>query len=246
MVSGKIAKDRLTAIAQARCSDLTPVKLSQPEKEALRIDLAEVHFPSSNAGSFFGDLSPFRIIVSAVALFTGLWTFAVVPLYWRFRRRPLQWFSADSLGVAFDPQPAVWTFNLRIVLANRTHFTATLTKLDALMLTPSGKKAALTWRLFFKYAENGSLVRDSEVYPIAVAPESCTPVFVQLAPRSAKEAFEAVPGVYTLSLLGFVNERKRPHLHYTRRFELTDNHLQMADMACVACEPFVTTIPFAS
>lgn len=215
-----------------------------PEKAPLHIDIAEIRYPNTKINSFFGDLSHFQIMVSAVALTTGLWTFAVVPIYRCLKRRPLRLFCADSAGVVWTANN-ISALNLRVAMTNRSHKTVTLTRLDGAIETPLGKNVRITWLLFFRYTGRG-VERESEVYPVAIAPQDSKAIFVQMVPENRQQFIESINGLYTLKLWGYINGLDRSSVFQIRRFYLDEKDTEQAKKAALTNEPNVYTVDLKS
>ena len=84
---------------------------------------------------FFGDLSPFQVVVAAVAFATGLYTF-----YKSFLERArIRLFSADRVGFVISKDGGTTNIHLGINIVNEAIKTGTVHKLEVLVRPPQGE-----------------------------------------------------------------------------------------------------------
>lgn len=169
---------------------------------------------------FFGDLSPFEMLISGFALFTGVWTFVVPPIRRHFNRRPLAAFPAETLGIVMDAQGKVTGFHLRIAIANISQRLATLTKLEGLIRFPDGGTLPIKWDQFFRYSDSGLQI-DSHTFPIAVPREGSDARFIQFVPTDVQTSPWS-GGDYQFILFGHVDGSRKPRLELSRKFSLIE------------------------
>ncbi len=167
---------------------------------------------------FFGNLSPFQVVVSVVALATGAYTF-----YKSFlQRAKLSLFPGDAVRLVILKSGSVSAFNLMCNIVNTSMKTATLHRLEAEVVTPSREEYRFAWSLFYRYLEGGSTVqKETDIYPVAVARQDSKLLFVQ---------FKAVPGIpspnwpdgrYKFTVFGWVNRNdKRTSSNLNAKFHI--------------------------
>jgi hypothetical protein len=125
--------------------------------------------------TFFGELSPFQIIVAAIALLTGahtLWTL----LPWA----KLKLLVADSIGVVIPPQQPAEKFHIGCNFINSRYKLGALHHLEAIVVTPLKETWHFNWNLFFEYAQGGAQLRKTtDLFAIAVPPHSSVVHFIE-------------------------------------------------------------------
>ena len=86
--------------------------------------------------SFFGDLSPFQIIVAAVAFLNGAYI-----LLQLLERAKLKLFVSDSIGLVIPPQQVAEKFHIGCNIVNSRSKIGALHHLEAIIVTPKGDMA---------------------------------------------------------------------------------------------------------
>jgi hypothetical protein len=160
---------------------------------------------------FFGNLSPFEIFVSAVAIMTGLYT-----LYKSFiERAKLSLHPGDRIGLDIRPGQSCHNFLLGCTLANGSTKMATLHRLEADVCGPKGLIAPFVWHQFADYAQGGRILqRTADPHPVSIPPKDSLLKFIEFQTDSKPES--AWPsGTYEFIIRGWVNRgsrREQPNL----------------------------------
>ena len=130
---------------------------------------------------FFGNLSPFQIIVAIVTFVTGGYTF-----YKSFlERAKLAAYPGDRIALVLSADGGCRKFQLRTNLVNHAVKTGTLHRLEARITGPSGFDHRFQWRLFFEYVSGGQAVQPTtEPHPVSIVAKGSELLFVE---------FEAMP-----------------------------------------------------
>ena len=155
---------------------------------------------------FFGDQSPFQIIVAAIAIGTGLYT-----LYKSFLERAhIRLFSGDRLGLVLSARGGCTKFHLRGTLANHAVKTGTLHRLEAELTTASGTRHAYDWNIFFAYVPGTLNVQPaSSPIPVSLPGKSTQLLLTQFELASGVPTPAWSLGRYTVTLIGWVNKANR-------------------------------------
>jgi len=156
---------------------------------------------------FFGDQSPFQVIVAAVAFGTAVYTF-----YKSFLERArIRLFLGDRVGLVLSASGGCTKFHLRGSLVNHAIKAGTLHRLEACIKTPSNVSHSYEWNLFFAYVPGTLNVQPAgNPIPLSVAGKSSQLLLAefQLMPISAP-----IPGWsagrYKLEITGWVNKANR-------------------------------------
>ena len=113
---------------------------------------------------FFGDQSPFQIIVAVVAFATAVYTF-----YKSFLERArIRLVPGDRVGLVLSATGGCTTFHLRCSIVNHAVKTGTLHRLEARITTPAAVSHFYEWNLFFAYVP-GTLNVQPAGHPIPVS-----------------------------------------------------------------------------
>jgi hypothetical protein len=155
---------------------------------------------------FFGDQSPFQIIVAVVAFVTAIYT-----LYKSFfERARIYLFPGDRVGLVLSSSGCT-KFHLRGSLVNHAVKAGTLHRLEARITTPSNVSHSYKWNLFFAYIPGKLDVQPAgDPIPLSVAGKSSQRLLAEfvLMPYSAQNpAWSA--GRYKLEITGWVNKKNR-------------------------------------
>lgn len=153
------------------------------------------------SAEFFGDLSPFLVIVSLVALINGGYT-----LYTYMAKPKLNIFFADSIGLVVPPHEVADKFHLGCNLVNPTAKVGVLHRLEAIVLDPHRCSRHFQWNLFFDYEHGGAHVRKmTDTFPIAVSPRNNVLQFVEFKVAEGENIDSWPEGCYEFRLLGWAN-----------------------------------------
>src|SRR5207247_7534434 len=90
-------------------------------------------FKKIMSDGFFGNLSPFQVIVSCIAILTGAHT-----LYTLLAKPRLKIFLTDSVGLVVPPSEVTNKFHLGCNLVNPTAKVGVLHRLEAEVYDPQG------------------------------------------------------------------------------------------------------------
>ena len=154
---------------------------------------------------FFGDLSPFQILISAFALGTGFIT--LYKSYWEKAR--VKAYPTDRVGFVISKNGGTTNFQLGINLVNTAVKTGTVHRLEMYVTPPKGEPNIFGWNLFYEYSPGGYAVqKKTDPYPLAVAGKNSCLTFVE---------FEIIPrhipawpaGRYEFKIIGWVNRKGR-------------------------------------
>ena len=156
---------------------------------------------------FFGELSPFQLIVALVAFLTGGYTFYKSAL----ERARVRVYTGDHVDIASSALHVNSYVNILCNFANHSAKTGTVHRMELNVTDPDGEtKHTFVWSLFYGYVRGGyAVVKETDAYPVALPAHSAKPVFIQ---------FEQVPllpdpkwtvGQYRFELLGWVNRSSR-------------------------------------
>lgn len=158
-----------------------------------------------SAADFFGQQSPFQVVVAVVALITGLYT-----LYKSFiESANVEISVGDRVGIVISEKPGVAALHLQSSVINKAVKMGILHRLEAKLQTQTGESSTFAWNEFLDWAEGAAQVhKRSEPHPIAVAGKSSIPLFVQLVPFGT-ERTKWDAGEYTIELIGWANRAKR-------------------------------------
>lgn len=175
-----------------------------------------------SASPFFGDQSPFQVIVAVVAFATAIYTF-----YKSFlEKAKISAFPGDRLSFVISAGGSVRKFHLRTNLVNKSIKTGTLHRLEAMVQNPSGESHRFEWKLFFEYLPGGQAVQPStDPYPVSVAGKSSSPLFAEFEVAPNQELPQWRSGRYQVKLIGWVNKKNRgqkPNLETVFHLDLTD------------------------
>jgi hypothetical protein len=158
--------------------------------------------------SLFGELSPFQILVSVVALWTGIYTF-----YKNFIERAKVWaYTGDAISFVKTEVSNIIHLHLRLSLVNKGTKTGVVHRLEVLVTNPYKLQCYFVWGLFYEYKESGSvLTKASDTYPVAVAQKDTKPLFVQFELKPLPEYWSNFwqEGTYEFKILGWVNGKPR-------------------------------------
>jgi len=154
---------------------------------------------------FFGDLSPFQVIVSCIALLTGAHA-----LYTLLAKPRLKIFLTDSIGLVVPPHGVTNKFHLGCNLVNPTAKVGALHRLEAEVYDPQGCGLIFHWNLFFEYKHGGNVVqKTTDPYPLAVSPRSNLLQFVEFKAAEGVKIDSWPEGRYEFRLLGWANRPNR-------------------------------------
>ena len=159
-----------------------------------------------SASEFFGNLSPFEIIVSIVALATGAYTF-----YKSFvERAKLKLYPGDQVGLVASSGEPCHKFHLRCNLVNGSTKMATVHRMESRIRDPHGKETTYIWHQFFEYVFGGHAVQKStDSHPISVPPKNSQLEFIEFKAEASNPKFPWPEGTYRFHIEGWVNRKNR-------------------------------------
>jgi len=169
---------------------------------------------------FFGEVSPFQIIVSVVALITGIYTF-----YKSFlERSKIFLYMGDAVRIVVSPDGSVANLHLMCNLINKSIKAGTLHRLEVCVTDPNNTSHNFIWNLFYKYLAGGEQVqKESDIYPVAVPQKDSKLLFVGFQSDS-EENIEWLIGRYKVRVNGWVNRKnllQSSNLKTTFHIEIT-------------------------
>jgi hypothetical protein len=154
---------------------------------------------------FFGDQSPFQIIVAIVAFGTALYTFYKS----FFERAKLSLYPGDRLGLVIL-SGGCWRFHLRASLVNHAVKTGTLHRLEAQITTPTEGNYLYMWHIFFEYVSGTLNVQPAgNATPVSIPGKNSKLLLTQfeLTPVAPPPVWS--PGRYEVKVRGWVNRANR-------------------------------------
>jgi hypothetical protein len=174
---------------------------------------------------FFGDLSPFQVIVSAgtiVAFLNGAYT-----LWTILARAKLKIFLTDSIGIVIPPRHPAEKFHVGCNFINPSAKVGAVHHLEATVLDPEKRKRRFEWNLFFEYASGGAQLRKTtDPFPIAVVPRSSVLQFIEFKIAEGEKIDYWPQGRYEFNILGWANRRDRKSsANVTATFHVEIGHM---------------------
>ncbi len=154
---------------------------------------------------FFGELSPFQIFVSVVALLTGIYTF-----YKSFlERAKLSMYPGDAVRFVSSSDSHASDFNLMCNLVNKSLKVGTVHRLEVRVSGPKNFTCDFTWNLFYRYQAGGeSVEKESDIYPVAI-PKMDSKLLLVGFQSEARQMFKWSEGRYKFKVVGWVNRKHR-------------------------------------
>lgn len=177
--------------------------------------------------NFFGDLAPFEIFVSVVAIATALYTFYKNAI----ERANVSAHTGDTVGIVSSSDGNIQKLQLMLSLVNHGTKIGTVEQLELSLTTPTGRSAVFIWSLFFRYSDNRDnmvLLPETDPYPVAVPPKSTIPRFVEFKLRTSEEEIIWDEGEYKIEMYGWVNRASRAdriNLRRTFHFNMSPGDL---------------------
>jgi hypothetical protein len=177
-----------------------------------------------NLAEFFGDLSPFQIIVSIVAFGTAGYTFYKS---W-IERVKISIYPGDAVRVMNTPDGSISRLNLMFNLINKTAKVGMVHRLEVRVSGPQKNPCNFVWNLFYKYLSGGQIVeKETDPYPVAVPQKDSRLVFAgfQAEPNQSDKWPE---GRYEFKVIGWVNRkdhRQRSNLKSIFHIQVTKDHI---------------------
>lgn len=156
---------------------------------------------------FFGEQSPFQIIVAVVAFITAVYTFYKS----FFERANIRLFPGDRVGLVLSAGGGCTKFHLRGSLINHAVKAGTLHRLEACITTPANVRHRYEWNLFFSYIPGTLNVQPSgNPIPLSVVGKSSQLLLAEFVqtPINASIPTWSV-GRYKLEVTGWVNKANR-------------------------------------
>lgn len=190
---------------------------------------------------FFGDLSPFQIIVSVVALLTGSYT-----VYKSFlEKAKVSLYPGDAVRIVVSPDGSTSNFHLMCNLINKSTKVATVHRLEVHVLDPQNSKCAFTWNLFYKYLPGGQEVqKESDPYPVAV-PQKDSKLLLAGFQSEGEQSCNWSEGRYEFRVIGWVNRKhriQRSNLRSIFHIRITEDNLRQLSKPNQA-RPIYITVP---
>ena len=191
---------------------------------------------------FFGDLSPFQIFVSLVALLTGIYTF-----YKSFlERAKISMYPGDAVRFIVSTNPPFSNFHLMCNLINKSTKVGTVHRLEVRVLGPQNTTYDYIWNLFYKYLPGGQVVqRESDPYPVAV-PQKDSKLLLVGFQAEAKQSYKWSEGKYKFKVVGWVNRKHRlqpSNLESIFHIQITEDIIRKASEATPPTGPVFITVP---
>jgi len=190
---------------------------------------------------FFGQLSPFQIIVSAVALITGAYTF-----YKSFlERSKIFLYLGDAVRIVLDPDGSASKLNLLCNLINKSTKVGTVHRLEVQVTDQQGVTIRFIWNLFYKYLAGGQeVLKESDIYPISIFQKDSKLLFVGFQ-AEYDNSITWSEGRYKIQVHGWVNRHDRHqscNLESVYHIEITKNIVDQLSKP-VTKQPIWFTIP---
>ena len=158
---------------------------------------------------FFGDLSTFQIIVSALAAFAA---FLSLPTFYKtfIERVKLSLYPGDAVRIVLSPDGDTSAFHLMCNLINKTTKAGTVHRLEVRVSDPQKATRNFVWYLFYKYSPGGQGVeKEIDPYPVAVSPKDSKLIFVGFQADLAEQKCTWPEGEYKFEVIGWVNRKHR-------------------------------------
>ena len=183
---------------------------------------------------FFGNLSPFQIIVAIVAfgaaiysLITGSYSFHKT---W-IERAKISIYLGDALRISLSRDRHTPDFYLMCNLVNITPKVGTIHRFEAQISDPDGKPCNFVWNLFCKYnSGEESIEKDSDIFPVAVQSKDSRLLHVGFqSETTAIQSFKWIPGKYEFKVFGWVNKE---HRGKPTNLKSSAYHIQITEEYC--------------
>lgn len=190
---------------------------------------------------FFGDLSPFQIIVSAVAFLTGIYT-----LYKSFlEKAKISMYPGDAVRIVVSPDGRVSNFHLMCNLINKSTKVGTVHRLEVRVSGPQHTTNSFIWNLFYRYLPGGEEVqKESDVYPLAIPQKDSKLMLVGFQSEEEK-GFKWSEGRYEFKVIGWVNRKHRlqsSNLESIFHIQLSKDIIHQLSKPNLSC-PIYITVP---
>jgi hypothetical protein len=190
---------------------------------------------------FFGDLSLFQIIVSAVALVNGGYT-----LYTFLRKANISMYPGDAVRIVVSSHREVLNLHLMCNLVNKSAKVGTVHRLEARVRGPGKTDLVFTWGLFYKYQRGGVVVeKDTDIYPVAVPKMDSKLLFVEFQ-TDPGVGFEWQEGEYEFEVIGWVNKKnrqKRSNVRSLFHIRITEDLHRQLNPSIPPAGPVFVTVP---
>ena len=191
---------------------------------------------------FFGDLSPFQIFVSLVALLTGIYTF-----YKSFlERAKISMYPGDAVRLVVTPDGRASNLHLMCNLVNKGNKVGIVHRLEVQVLGPQNTTYNFIWNLFYKYLPGGQVVqKESDPYPVAV-PQKDSKLLLVGFQSEAKESYKWSEGKYKFKVIGWVNRKHRlqaSNLKSIFHIQITEDIIRQASEPTPPTSPVFITVP---
>lgn len=155
----------------------------------------------SYIAAFFGDLSPFQIIVSIATILIAWYT--LHKNFWE--KAKVELYSGDAVRIVISTDQHPSQVNLMLNLVNKGTKMGIVHRIEMKVIDPSKQSMIFVWNLFYKYLDGGEHVQKvSDIYPISIPQKDNRLIFVQFQSESAKKMQWEI-GKYELEISGWVN-----------------------------------------
>jgi hypothetical protein len=191
---------------------------------------------------FFGNLSPFQIIVSVVALLTAGYT---CYKSW-IEKAKISMYPGDAVRVVNSADGSFSNFHLMCNLINKTTKVGTVHRLEVRVSGPQNITCNFVWNLFYKYLPGGQTVeKETDPYPVAVPQKDSKLVLVAFQ-AEANQTRKWPEGRYEFKVIGWVNRKDRlqpSNLESTFHIQITEENIRQLSQPNPTTGPFFITVP---
>jgi len=191
---------------------------------------------------FFGDLSPFQIFVSIIALLTAGYT---CYKSW-IEKAKISMYPGDAVRVVNSADGTFSVFHLMCNLLNRTTKVGTVHRIEVRVSGPQNITCNFVWNLFYRYLPGGQKVeKETDPYPVAVPQKDCKLVLVGFQ-TEANQNCRWPEGRYEFKVIGWVNRKDRrlpSNLKSIFHIQVTKEHIRQLSQPNPAEGPVFITIP---
>jgi hypothetical protein len=195
-------------------------------------------------GDFFGDLSPFQVIVSVVAFLTGGYSLCTV-----LAKPKLKIFLSHSIGMIIHPRRVTEKFQVSCNVINVRQKVGALHRLEAKVRDPLRHEWSFEWNLFVEpqQAGAGRSRNISRPFPIAVAPRSSVLKTIEFRLMDGQQMETWPEGCYDFIIYGWANQSSRqcrPNINTTFHI-IVDDMVAMALLGTDQTDDVVLNVPVA-
>ncbi len=174
------------------------------------------------AAQFFGDLSPFQVLVAITTFVTGGYTFYKAFL----ETAKVGAYPGDRITLVLSGSGGCLKFQLRANLVNHAVKTGTVHRLEARITGPNGFDHRFQWCLFFEYVSGARAVQPGkDPHPVSVVGKGSELLLAEFEVVPANAVPTWSTGRYQVNLFGWVNRKGRmeaPNLSSQFHFSVDD------------------------